>query len=167
VGNVLVLPTKNILEFTEREKEFRKHKPVQEHPYINPTANNSNFAEKGKAKTSYTVRSGDVLGTIAEKNGVTVSQLKRWNNISGTRIKAGQKLAIYISSHKSETPLESATSATNNTEGYALYTVRKGDTLWDIAKLYSGISTEDIKRLNKGINPKNLRMGFTLRIKKI
>ena len=167
VGNVLVLPTKNILEFTEREKEFRKHKPVQEHPYINPTANNSNFAEKGKAKTSYTVRSGDVLGTIAEKNGVTVSQLKRWNNLSGTRIKAGQKLALYASSHKLETPLETATSATNNTEGYALYTVRKGDTLWDIAKLYSGISTEDIKRLNKGINPKNLRMGFTLRIKKI
>ena len=113
------------------------------------------------------MRSGDVLGTIAEKNGVTVSQLKRWNNISGTRIKAGQKLALYTSAHKLEPPLETATSGTNNTEGYTLYTVRKGDTLWDIAKLYSGISTEDIRRLNKGINPKNLKMGFTLRIKKI
>jgi len=113
------------------------------------------------------VRSGDVLGTIAEKNGVTVSQLKRWNDISGTRIKAGQKLALYTSSHQMEKPVASRTSTTNNTGGYTLYTVRKGDTLWDIAKLYSGISTEDIKRLNQGINPKNLKMGFTLRIKKI
>ena len=166
-GNALVLPAKNILEFTEREKEFRNYKPVQTHPYINPTASNTNYAEKGKTKTYYTVRSGDVLGTIAEKNGVTVSQLKRWNDISGTRIKAGQKLALYTSSHQMEKPVASRTSTTNNTGGYTLYTVRKGDTLWDIAKLYSGISTEDIKRLNQGINPKNLKMGFTLRIKKI
>ncbi len=166
-GNVLVLPAKNILEFTEREKEFRNHKPAQKHPYINPPARNTNYAEKGKTKTYYTVRSGDVLGTIAERNGVTVSQLKRWNNMSGTRIKAGQKLALYTSSHQLEKPVDSRTSTTNNTGGYTLYTVRKGDTLWDIAKLYSGISTEDIKRLNQGINPKNLKMGFTLRIKKI
>ena len=39
---------------------------------------------------TYTVRSGDTLSGIAEKNGVSVSELKAWNNIKGTRIYAGQ-----------------------------------------------------------------------------
>jgi membrane-bound lytic murein transglycosylase D len=43
----------------------------------------------------YVVRSGDVLGTIARKHGVSVSQLQAWNNIRGTLIRPGQKLYIY------------------------------------------------------------------------
>lgn len=43
----------------------------------------------------YVVRSGDVLGTIARKHGVTVGQLQAWNNIRGTMIRPGQKLYIY------------------------------------------------------------------------
>tara|TARA_B100000768_G_scaffold181887_1_gene207148 strand:+ start:5905 stop:7383 length:1479 start_codon:yes stop_codon:yes gene_type:complete len=167
-GNILVLPARNSLEFAEQENEFRNYKPEQKHPYVKPTAEDNNLAEKGKTKTYYTVVSGDVLGTIAERTGVTVSQLKRWNSISGTRIKAGQKLSLYGASNKSKTPKAAQTNSTTTSQkGYTLYTVRKGDTLWDIAKLYSGVSPEDIKRLNKGINPKNLKMGYTLRIKKI
>lgn len=44
---------------------------------------------------TYVVRSGDVLGTIARKHGVTVRQLQAWNNIRGTMIRPGQKLYIY------------------------------------------------------------------------
>lgn len=43
----------------------------------------------------YYVRSGDVLGTIAERFSVSVSQLKAWNNIRGHMIRVGQKLYIY------------------------------------------------------------------------
>lgn len=43
----------------------------------------------------YYVRSGDVLGTIAERFNVSVSQLKAWNNIRGHMIRVGQKLYIY------------------------------------------------------------------------
>lgn len=44
--------------------------------------------------TSYTVRSGDTLSTIASRHGVTVAQLQSWNSISGSRILVGQKLKI-------------------------------------------------------------------------
>ena len=43
----------------------------------------------------YKVKSGDVLGKIARRYGVTVSQIKMWNNIHSNTIRIGQKLKIY------------------------------------------------------------------------
>lgn len=43
---------------------------------------------------TYTVQSGDTLSQIAEQNGCSTAQLKSWNNLSGTRIYAGQKLKL-------------------------------------------------------------------------
>lgn len=43
----------------------------------------------------YKVRSGNTLGGIAQKYRVSVSQLKRWNNLKGTTIRIGQTLRIY------------------------------------------------------------------------
>ena len=44
----------------------------------------------------YTVASGDVLGGIAIRFGVTVQQIAGWNNIKNVNlIYAGQKLTIY------------------------------------------------------------------------
>lgn len=48
----------------------------------------------------YRVKSGDVLGTIARRYGVTVSQLKEWNDLRGTMIRAGQKLYIHADPSK-------------------------------------------------------------------
>ena len=42
----------------------------------------------------YKVKSGDVLGKIARRYGVTVSQIKIWNNIHSNTIRIGQKLKI-------------------------------------------------------------------------
>ena len=44
--------------------------------------------------TTYTVKSGDVLGTIARKHGVKVEAIKKANNLKGDTIWVGQKLAI-------------------------------------------------------------------------
>lgn len=41
------------------------------------------------------VRQGQTLGEIAQKYHVTVSQIKRWNGLNGTMIRAGKKLKIY------------------------------------------------------------------------
>jgi membrane-bound lytic murein transglycosylase D len=48
----------------------------------------------GTSTTYYTVKKGDNLGKIAGKYHVTVSQLKKWNNLKGTTIRAGQRLKI-------------------------------------------------------------------------
>jgi LysM repeat protein len=44
--------------------------------------------------TSYTVKSGDTLGTIAKRNGTTVKAIETANGLTSTKIKVGQKLKI-------------------------------------------------------------------------
>jgi membrane-bound lytic murein transglycosylase D len=44
--------------------------------------------------TSYTVRRGDTLSTIARRHGCSTNDLKKWNKLSSTRIMAGQKLKV-------------------------------------------------------------------------
>lgn len=43
----------------------------------------------------YKVKRGDILGRIAQRNHVTVRQLKSWNNLKSDFIREGQKLKIY------------------------------------------------------------------------
>jgi len=42
----------------------------------------------------YKVKRGQTIGAIAAKNGVSVSKLKKWNNIHGSKLRAGQRLKI-------------------------------------------------------------------------
>jgi membrane-bound lytic murein transglycosylase D len=44
---------------------------------------------------SYRVKSGDVLGTIARRHGVSVRELRSWNNLRGDVIRVGQRLYIH------------------------------------------------------------------------
>jgi LysM repeat protein len=46
------------------------------------------------------VRSGDVLGTIAEREGVTIAQLKTWNGLTGDLIRVGQRLVVLNSAQE-------------------------------------------------------------------
>ncbi len=48
----------------------------------------------GSYKTIHTVKSGQTLSYIARKHGVTVAQIKSWNNLRSDRLRAGQKLVI-------------------------------------------------------------------------
>ena len=51
--------------------------------------------QKNSDQIRYRVKSGDYLGKIAEKYGVGVSQIKRWNGLKSTNLKIGQRLTIY------------------------------------------------------------------------
>ncbi|WP_341228500.1 LysM peptidoglycan-binding domain-containing protein [uncultured Arcticibacterium sp.] len=51
--------------------------------------------EKKTVKKYYRVRSGDYLGKIASRNGVRVSDLKRWNKLRSNTIQKGQRLVFY------------------------------------------------------------------------
>jgi membrane-bound lytic murein transglycosylase D len=134
----------------------------------------------------YTVRSGDVLGLIARRNKVRVSQLQEWNGLNGTRINVGQKLTIYAKSKqlkvsskkvltekkekrkKKKKALAPSTkktkSQTPNTNSYSAYTVKSGDNLWLIAKKYSGVSAQNLMDFN-GIDG-NLTVGQKIKIPK-
>ena len=79
----------------------------------------------------YTVQKGDTLYKIASANGVSVAELKAWNNLNTDIIFVNQslKLAATTSSTQTTAPTTSEPEASGNT-----YTVQKGDTLYSIAK---------------------------------
>lgn len=112
----------------------------------------------------YRVRSGDYLGRIADKFGVSISQIKKWNHLSGSRIRAGQYLSIYpqntevLLSYGKATTSEKAQKSKSS-----YYTVRKGDSLWSISRKFSGVSISEIKKWND-ISGSNLKPGMRLKI---
>lgn len=50
--------------------------------------------KEANAETIYRVKSGDTLGKIARKYGVTVRQIKTWNGLKSDMIRIGQRLKI-------------------------------------------------------------------------
>lgn len=121
---------------------------------------------------THTVRRGESLGLIASRNGVSVTQLKNWNGLRGDNIRPGQRLVIQkpapakaaTASAKAETTTD-ATEKAKSREGveYIYHTIQPGDTLWDIARK-NGVSVDEIKRLNSGLNSKQLSPGKKIKV---
>ncbi|KAB2913508.1 MAG: LysM peptidoglycan-binding domain-containing protein [Bacteroidetes bacterium] len=68
-----------------------------------PTSTVKNTEDGGKEKsdtTTHIVAKGEGLGTIAQKHGVKVDDIKKWNNLKGYNIYPNQKLVIYNSKAK-------------------------------------------------------------------
>lgn len=147
-------------------------------------------------KLYYTVQSGDNVGYIADWYDVRASDLRYWNNISRNLIRSGQKLVIYKPKGKSAryrkvdsmsfaekqdfagraapapapsgspAPPPHADSKSDLAGDYITYTVRSGDTLWEIARKYPGVSEDDIARLNNMTNASRIQPGQVIRIKR-
>lgn len=115
------------------------------------------------SKITYTIQPGDVLGSIASRYSVSVSDLKRWNGLSNDNIRAGDKLVIYTGNNKAVSTQKTTTTTTNTNHAKStnskesskysnlkasVYIVKSGDTLWDIAQKY-GVSVDYIKKINK------------------
>jgi membrane-bound lytic murein transglycosylase D len=109
----------------------------------------------------YRVRSGNTLGTIAMRNGVKVDDLKNWNGLSGNTIHPGQMLKIFTSARPASTSTSTSVAKISTTKGSSVYVVQPGDTLWDIAKKYNGISIESIKSKN-GLTHNRIKPGQKL-----
>jgi membrane-bound lytic murein transglycosylase D len=120
----------------------------------------STSTSSSSASTSYTVVSGDTLGSIAEKYDVSISDLQSWNGISGSRINVGQKLMVRRGSSGSP-PGGGGTSSDSQ---FATYKVRSGDSLWSIAQAH-GVSVDDLKRWN-GLRGSRLDAGQRLKIER-
>uniref|UniRef100_UPI0040480FBC LysM peptidoglycan-binding domain-containing protein n=1 Tax=Roseivirga sp. TaxID=1964215 RepID=UPI0040480FBC len=118
----------------------------------------------GKEKVTYRVVSGDVLGTIARKHNVRIEDLRAWNDIKGTIIRVGQKLDIWTGpDFLTDNTLVVQKVSNQNIPNTKQHTVQQGDTLWDISRMYKGLTIEKIKQLNN-LKSNSLKPGMTLRI---
>lgn len=110
----------------------------------------------------HTVRSGESLGAIASKHKVTVNDLRKWNNLESNTIHPNQRLIV--SDPAKSTKPATSTSSSGQSLKFVYYTVQQGDTLWEIARKYEGVTIEQIKEWNNIGNANQLKPGQKLKI---
>lgn len=136
--------------------------------------------------SEYMVRSGDSLFTIARRTGLSVAQLKAANGLRGDLIHTGQVLMIpgtqeleqnpnpvepgiptLVAVHFDETSEAAPEQAANSTASQQSslpieHQVRRGETLWRIARLY-GTSVSHLQEENE-LRDNLLQVGQVLRV---
>ena len=117
------------------------------------------------------VKKGQSLGYIANRYGCEMSDIKKWNDLNSDLIYPGQKLVIYAAENvlkgkmKPNQQKEKVLNSGHN-DNYVYHTIRKGDTLSEIAEQYPRVSVRKIKRLNNISNSRRLQLGKKIRISK-
>ena len=117
----------------------------------------------------YIVKKGDNLGAIAKKFGSSLDDLKQWNNLQDNTIALGSSLIVAKSEVTTENKAVAETFKKKDNLASASkkkdvnYYVKKGDSLYSIAKKYPGVSISDIKKWND-ISAEDLKPGMKLKI---
>ncbi|TDX13445.1 LysM peptidoglycan-binding domain-containing protein [Flavobacterium sp. S87F.05.LMB.W.Kidney.N] len=121
----------------------------------------------------YKVRKGDNLGAIASKYNVSISELKKWNNIKTNAVAVGRSLKIKSEETApvktnpvidKEEAIASADDKEKSTTVPQDYVVAAGDNLGSIAKKF-GMTIAELKELNN-LTSNNIGLGKTLIISK-
>ncbi len=133
IGRNLVIPLRAGVEPIPREDLF-------DDPVVIKTA---------KSKI-YKVKKGDTLSKIARNSGVSLTQLKSWNRLTDrSRLQIGQVLRVgpgKKSTHSSTATAKASTKKTSSKTAKKsaasagnkiVYTVKKGDTVYKIARQYA------------------------------
>ena len=200
----LMLPVEKVGDFLAHEKEIysaseiRKPEPAPVPEIVDTAAVKTDVEQTTKViwedqwKT-HKVKKGETLKVVANKYGVTSSDVKKWNKLKSSTLKSGQNLKIKIKVKKTITVPKVTENAEPNKEPekepepkepkqeepapktpapkvtpkeeYVYYTVKAGDSLSSIASKHK-VSVDSITKLNKGIVPNKILVGQKLKIKK-
>jgi membrane-bound lytic murein transglycosylase D len=121
-------------------------------------------------KTLYVVRKGDNLASISKKFGTSLQDLKEWNDLSGNIIAVGSSLtvakneaAIHSDKLTVNSLMNKHSTITISAKKGVDYYVKKGDSLYSIAKKYPGVSISDLKKWND-IRSEKIKPGMKLKI---
>ena len=145
-----------------------------------------NLTIEGKTKLKYILKTGDVLGIIAEKYDVSVEDLKYWNNISNERkIQAGKSIDIFVDNERAgdyakagdsvktvkpksaevviaqKSPLAGVIDAAKNGKKVE-HVVKNGESPYTIAKKYNGVTPDDILKWNNIRDARKIQPGQKL-----
>jgi membrane-bound lytic murein transglycosylase D len=191
----LILPMNHLGDFIDLNDTIRSYKRdvyLNKSTQIADPSHSSNLPGevKGKTKLIYTVKDGDNLGFISGWYRVSVSDIRYWNNLYRNTIRVGQKLAIYVEPSRSEyysklnsmsfedkqmivgktvpvnTPPVAVIQEFETDGEFITYTVRNGDTIWDIVKMYDNVTTSQVMALNNISDPEKIKVGQKLKIRK-
>ncbi|WP_040207117.1 C40 family peptidase [Neobacillus jeddahensis] len=124
--------------------------PVQQKPVTTPSTSQSTG--------TYTVKSGDCLSTIGQQFGMSVSELKKLNNLMSDLIRVGQTLKVTGAAEAPATPAV----VTPPAPATGSYVIKSGDTLGKISSQY-GMTVATLKSLN-GLSSDMIYVGQKLKV---
>lgn len=127
----IIVPTDKVEYFTSINKMSDSEK------------NNLLFVNSGNAGVEHRILNGETLSTIASKYGVSIANLRSWNNLKSDRLVKGKKLMIYSGDYR-KTSSTSSLAGSRTTK----YKTRKGDSIGKIAQKY-GVTTAQLRKWNK------------------
>lgn len=191
----LTLPMNHLGDFINLNDTIRQYKPdlyLSKATLIaDPTRSSYITTDiKGRTKLIYTVKERDNIGFVSEWYKVGLSDLRNWNNINRNNIRVGQKLVVYIDPSKSEyfskintmsyaekqaligkvavynSQLMTTVSPGESEGEFITYTVRNGDTIWDIVRMFDNVTTSQVLTLNNISDAGKIKIGQKLKIKK-
>jgi membrane-bound lytic murein transglycosylase D len=126
----------------------------------------------------YRVVRGDTLEGIAERFDVTVSELKRWNNIHGSSVPRGSRLRIYAGGSPDDSPKSKTAQSepgqsapqhllASDSESPAdhQHRVKQGETLYSIAHAYK-TTVDNLKQANPFLEERAIQPGDVLAIRR-
>ncbi len=134
------------------------------HCLLFPAESKTKATPVKESSKSYIVKSGDTLIRIANNHSITLNNLMNWNNISSYLIYPGQKLIVSNSvtappvekeAPKTETPPVVVVKEENTNEvpskpkveeKSAVYSVKSGDTLYQISRMFN-VSVQELKHM--------------------
>ncbi len=151
--------------------------PTGPHQVLVPIANKeilaaglNDLSEDSRIKWQrHRVKRGDTLGTIGKRYGVRVRAIKSANNIRGTLIRVNQNLMIPISSRPLSRNVANITrplprsSIAPRGRAKIIHRVRKGETLWSIARKYR-VYVRQLARWNRMRTRDILQVGARLKV---
>lgn len=129
VGQELLIPTKALVQQV-------------------PSRSRDNTQSQGsvQGQVIHTVTAGESLYTIGQKYGVSVGDIRTWNNMRNNTLSLGQKLTIRLSPDKAAEINQR--KEVMETHGKKIHVVSRGETLYSIAGNY-GISVGDLREWNR------------------
>ncbi len=116
---------------------------------------------------THVVKGGETLGEIARQHGTTVNTLKRMNGLTSDSLRPGKVLMLpegsVSSMEPAPAPKATPAPAASRAAGSTKHTVKAGETLGAIARMY-GVSAGELSTLNGIADPRKLQPGRELMI---
>ncbi len=176
----LLLPSTNAYAFVSLGDSVYRYKSEEflaNRSSVEPGGGSGSYSSN-QERIVHKVRSGETMNSIANRYGVTVSQVKKWNGLKSSKVRTGTRLTLYAdnggvkvsksspetTSNKSNSAASSKSTNTQSSKGsFSKYKVRSGDSFYTISQKYPGVSVKDLMEINK-MNSSKLRVGQVIKV---
>lgn len=129
---------------------------------------------------TYKIQKGDTIDRVTKALGVTWDEFRqlnpdavgrsaktgKWVIKAGHTVKGSASFLSVLEEQKEESKAKASGAGTSGTQSqWTEYTVKKGDTLWGLAKNAFGTTVDELARANNLTNPDRIHPGQKIRVR--